>query len=106
MNIVVFVTASGKEEAQKIAQALVEKRLAACVNIISGVESVFWWESKVDRASEALLVIKSCQEKFAEIAETVKSLHSYAVPEIIALPISAGYQPYLKWINESIGKPC
>lgn len=65
------------------------------------MESVFWWENKVDRASEVLLVIKSSEEKFAKIAETVKFLHSYEVPEIIALPITEGYQPYLDWINES-----
>jgi len=105
MNIVIFVTASGKEEAEKIAKALVEEKLAACVNIINAVESLFWWENKVDRVSEALLIIKSSDEKFAEISQTVKSLHSYEVPEIIALPITNGYKPYLDWINESIRKP-
>lgn len=105
MNIVIFVTASNKIEADKIAEALVEKKLAACVNIINGVESVFWWENKVDRASEVLLIIKSSRDKFAQISETVKALHSYEVPEIIALPITDGYKPYLDWINESIRKP-
>lgn len=99
------MTASGKEEAVKIAKRLIEEKLAACVNIINGVESVFWWENKVERAGEALLVIKSSGEKFSKIAETVKALHSYEVPEIIALPITEGYKPYLDWINESIGKP-
>ena len=105
MNIVVFVTASGKIEADKIAEKLIEEKLAACVNIISGVDSVFWWENRIDRASEVLLVIKSSKDKFAKIAETVKALHSYEVPEIIALPITDGYKPYLDWINESIRKP-
>lgn len=105
MNIVIFVTASGKEEADKIADRLVKEKLAACVNIINGVESVFWWENKIDRASEVLLVIKSSKEKFAQISETVKALHSYEVPEIIALPITDGYKPYMDWINESIRKP-
>lgn len=105
MNVVIFVTASSKGEAEKIANKLVEEKLAACVNIVSNVESVFWWEGKVDRANEVLLMVKSREENVPEIITTVKSLHSYDVPEIIALPISAGFEPYLKWINESVRKP-
>lgn len=105
MNVVIFITVSGKEEADKIATKLVEEKLAACVNIIGNVESVFWWEGKIDRAKELLLVAKSTAEKVDEIIAAVKSLHSYEVPEIIALPISAGFKPYLNWINESVRKP-
>ena len=105
MHTVIFVTASGKEEADKIAENIIQNKLAACVNIISNIESVFWWEGKIDRAQEVLLVIKSVESKVGEIIAAVKSLHSYEVPEIIALPITAGFKPYLDWINESIRKP-
>ena len=102
MHIVVFVTASNKKEAVRIAEELVTKKLAACVNIIDKIESLFWWQGKVDRAKEALLIIKSKKEKLAKIIKTVKALHSYEVPEIIALPISGGYKPYLGWINDTV----
>ena len=102
MYIVIFVTCGNKEEAKKIAAALIDKRLAACVNIMDGVESFFWWQGKVDEAKEALLMIKTKKAKFAKIVKLVKSIHSYEVPEIIALPVVCGYAPYLGWINECI----
>jgi len=73
------------------------------VNILPQVESLFWWEGKVDSAQEFLLVIKSRAERFGKICALVKSLHSYEVPEIISLPVSEGHQPYLQWIDESLG---
>ena len=100
MYIVVFVTASGKKEAKKISQALLKSRLCACVNIIDGVESFFWWQGKIDQAKETLLVIKTKRELFNQLKKKVKSAHSYAVPEIIALPIIAGNKKYLEWISE------
>ena len=100
-HIVVLVTAGSKEEAQKIARGLLEEKLAACVNIIDGVESHFWWQGKIDIVKEALLVIKTKKELFNKLAKKVKSLHSYTVPEIIALPIIAGNKGYLNWINDS-----
>ncbi|MDO8747602.1 MAG: divalent-cation tolerance protein CutA [Candidatus Omnitrophota bacterium] len=99
--IVVFITASSKEEARKIARGLLEEKLAACVNILPGLESHFWWQGKIDSAKEALLVIKTKKELFNKLAKKVKSLHSYSVPEIIALPIVAGNTEYLNWINDS-----
>ena len=105
MNVVIFVTAPNKEEAGKIADKLIRDKLAACVNIIAGVESVFRWEGKIERANEALLIIKSTEENQHKIINTVKSLHSYEVPEIICMRISAGFKPYLDWINESVRKP-
>ena len=101
--IVVLVTAGSKEEAQKIARGLLEEKLAACVNIIDGVESHFWWQGKIDIVKEALLVIKTKKELFNKLAKKVKSLHSYSVPEIIALPIVTGNTEYLNWINDSTG---
>lgn len=102
MYIVIFVTASNKKEAKAIAKALLKKKLVACVNIVDQVESWFWWDKKIDRAQELLLIAKSNTAKLPQIIKCVKSLHSYTVPEIIALPIIAGNQDYLNWINASL----
>ena len=102
MHIVIFITASDKKEAKNIASQLVKNKLAACVNIVEKLESLFWWQGKVDQAKETLLIVKSKKEKLAKIIKVVKSLHSYEVPEIIALPIIGGYKPYLNWINDSL----
>ena len=104
MHIVIFITVPNKKEANKIAKHLIENRLAACVNIIDKVESVFRWEGKVQRAGELLLVIKSKKLKLTSIIKLVKSMHSYEVPEIIAIPLIAGYKPYLDWLDESVGE--
>jgi len=102
MYIVIFVTASSKKEAQKIGVSLIKQKLAACVNIIDKVDSVFFWENKVQKAKEYLLVIKSTRAKFTQIAKLIKSLHSYKVPEIIAFPIIVGDKPYLRWIDATL----
>jgi periplasmic divalent cation tolerance protein len=102
MYIVVFITAANKEEAAKIAEGLIAKKLAACVNIVEQVESVFWWEGKVDRGREVLLIAKTKRAKFPALVKLVKSLHSYEVPEIIALPIVCGEKTYLRWIDGAI----
>lgn len=101
MHIVVLVTARDTQEAERIARHVVEKKVAACVNIVPGVRSIFRWEGKVDDAQEVLLILKSRQELFDMLAREVKSVHSYDVPEIIALPIVGGYEPYLKWVSDS-----
>jgi periplasmic divalent cation tolerance protein len=101
MHIVVLVTASDKKEAGRIAQALVNERLAACVNVVGKIRSLFWWQGKVDKADEVLLVIKSKKSLLPQIIKTVKAAHSYEVPEIIALPIVAGEKKYLRWIDDS-----
>jgi len=101
MYAVIFITCTNKKEAGRIAKALVKNKLAACVNIVDKIESIFWWQGKVDLAGEALLIIKSKREKLTKIIKLVKSMHSYQVPEIIALPIIGGYRPYLEWIDES-----
>ena len=104
MYIVILITCSNRKEAQKIARALISEKLAACVNIIENIQSLFWWKAKVDLARESLLIVKSRKLKLAKIIRLVKSLHSYQVPEIIALPILAGNKDYLRWIDESIRK--
>ena len=102
MNIVILITTKDVSEAQKISNQLLEKKLVACANIIEGIQSLFWWQGKIDSAKEVLLILKSQQRLFKKIVKTVKANHSYVVPEIIALPILDGNPDYLKWINESL----
>lgn len=105
MYTVIFVTASNKKEARRIAQELLKNKLVACVNIIEKVESFFWWKGKIDQAKEVLLIAKSRKDKLEKIIKRVKAVHSYEVPEIIALPVAGGYKQYLKWIDESLRQP-
>jgi periplasmic divalent cation tolerance protein len=102
--VVILVTASSVDEARKIADALVTKGLAACCNIIPAVRSIYRWEGKLCDDAEVLMVIKSRRDRFPQLASAVKSLHSYQVPEIIALPLVEGWPPYLKWLDECVGK--
>jgi periplasmic divalent cation tolerance protein len=103
MFIVVFITVPKKAEAERIARGLIQHKLAACVNMVRGIDSLFRWEGKVDRAREILLIAKTGKSKFGKLAAFVKSAHSYTVPEIIALPVVAGNKEYLAWIDESVG---
>lgn len=101
--IVVLVTAGSHKEANGIADALVRKRLAACVTIVGErITSVYRWKGKVETGREVLMLIKTTRRKFDELAREVRRLHSYETPEIIAMPIIAGSKPYLRWIEESI----
>jgi periplasmic divalent cation tolerance protein len=102
-EVVVFITAPNGDDAAKIARALVESRLAACVNIVKNVRSIYAWQGKVEDDSEFLLLAKTRRELFNELADRVKELHSYDVPEIIALPITHGSEDYLKWLRNSTG---
>ncbi len=102
MYIIIFITASNIKEAEKISQGLLGKKLVACVNIIDNLKSLFWWQGKIDHAKEVLLVAKSKKTKFPSVIKLVKSLHSYEVPEIIAIPLAAGEKKYLRWIDESL----
>ena len=102
MYVLVLVTAKDKKEAQRISAGLIRAKLAACVNIVDKVDSIFFWAAKLDRVKESLLLIKSKQEKLPKIIKLVRSLHSYKVPEIIAIPIIAGDRPYLRWIDATL----
>jgi len=105
-KIVVLVTCGSAKEARKIVRAVVEKRLAACANILtSPVQSVYRWKGRVESAKEFLLIIKTTKARFPKLKAEVKRLHSYDVPEIIALPIAAGATDYLTWISESVNAP-
>lgn len=98
-EILVLVTAGSEGEATKISNVLVEKKLAACVNIIPGVRSIFEWEGKITEEQEFLLLAKTVKEAFDQLARAVKANHSYTVPEVIALPIQHGSEEYLSWIR-------
>lgn len=100
--VVVFVTANSQEEANKIAQLLLDNRKAACINIVPRVDSFFWWQGKLDSAQESLLVIKTRKSVLPEVINLVKGAHSYEVPEIIAMPIIGGNKDYLKWIDDEV----
>ncbi len=98
--IVALVTCGSEEEAVNIANALVEARLAACVNILSPIRSIYRWEGKIWDEKEWVLFIKTQKQNFDALEKKVKSLHSYSVPEIIALPITEGSSSYLEWLKE------
>lgn len=100
-SIVVLVTCSSKKEAVAIVNALLRKKLIACANLIAGVESKFRWKGKIDKAKEVLVILKTRREYFRRIEKEVKRIHSYEVPEIVALPVIEGSKIYLDWINES-----
>jgi len=99
--IVVLVTCPSPEVGEKIARAVIEDRLAACVNVVPGLASIYRWEGKVCRDAESLLVIKTRRTKFSALSRRVKALHPYLVPEVIALPVEVGSSPYLSWIRNS-----
>ena len=102
-KIVVLVTCGSVKEARRIARALVELRLAACVNVLQGpVESIYRWKGRVKSAKESLLVIKTSRRRYGALQAEVRRLHSYEVPEIVALPIEAGSREYLDWFSASL----
>jgi periplasmic divalent cation tolerance protein len=102
-KLVVMVTCANRREAGRIARALVEERLAACVNVHSGaLESVYRWEGKVERAREVLLTIKTTAAAFSRLERRVREMHSYDVPEIVGVAVGAGSWKYLDWIDESV----
>jgi periplasmic divalent cation tolerance protein len=100
--ILVISTASLKKESEKIAKALLDKKLAACINIISGVDSLYTWKGKLERASEYLLLIKTKASLFNKVEKVIKENHSYSVPEVISIEIKKGSKEYLKWLDSCL----
>lgn len=100
--LVVLMTAGSQEEAERIAEALVGERLAACVNVVPGVTSIYRWEGEVQHDREWLLVTKSRRDVLGRLVERVQALHSYEVPEIIAMPMAGGSEPYLRWLDSVV----
>jgi periplasmic divalent cation tolerance protein len=100
--VIVMVTTPSKQEAEKIAQHLLEERLIACANIIGPVSSLFHWSGKIEKAEEYLTLMKSRNDLFEKLSEAVKALHSYEVPEILAFPIVEGSKGYLDWVGSCL----
>jgi periplasmic divalent cation tolerance protein len=100
--VVVIITTPNKEDAVKIVRSLLKERLIACANIVGPVSSLFWWQGKIDEENEFLVFMKSHKNLFERLSERVKEIHSYDVPEIIALPIIDGSPPYLDWLKTSL----
>jgi periplasmic divalent cation tolerance protein len=98
----VYITTSGVEEAERIGSVLVEERLAACVNILPGMKSIYWWEGAMQTSQEAVLIAKTNDERLQALIDKASAIHSYDCPAIVALPIERGYDPYLVWIHNSV----
>ena len=101
-RVVALSTVGTAEDAERIARALVERRLAACVNVVPGVVSTYRWRGEVCRDEERLLVVKTRAERLEALREALVGLHPYEVPELVVLPVTAGHAPYLAWLDESV----
>jgi periplasmic divalent cation tolerance protein len=101
-NIVILSTCATGEEAERLARALVEQRLAACVNVVPGVRSYYRWNDAVESAAECLLVIKSSRELFEDLTGALEKAHSYEVPEVLALPVAGGAAKYMSWLDGNL----
>lgn len=101
-KVVIMVTASSRRECRRIARRLIEEKLAACVNITQPIQSVYWWEGKIDQGREFLMFIKTTRDLFQQIRSEIALIHSYHTPEIICLPIIDGSPNYLQWVADSV----
>ncbi len=101
-HVIVLITTPTDQEAQKISRLLLDKKKAACVNTVPSIVSGYWWQGKIESGQESLLIVKTKASLLPQIIELVKSVHSYEVPEIIALPVIGGNPDYLNWIDQSI----
>ncbi len=102
----VYATTSGRKEAERIGRAAVAARLAACANVIGGVTAFYWWEGRLQRGREAVLILKTTQDRLKRLIATVKKLHSYDCPCIEAVRVTAGFKPYLDWVaRETKARP-
>jgi periplasmic divalent cation tolerance protein len=104
-ELIVFVTVASRDDGERIADAVVGERLAACVNILGPIRSIYRWQGEIARDDEHLLLIKTTRARYAELEARVRALHTYEVPEVVALPIERGSTPYLEWIRAMTGEP-
>ena len=102
--IQIFTTIEKKEDAEKIAKSLIEKRLASCIQIVGPISSIYWWKNKIETSQEWLCIIKSKKNLYEEIEKSIKEVHPYEIPEIIAMPIISGSKDYLKWLDNELKK--
>jgi len=101
-HIIVLMTTANKKEAKRIVRLLLDKHLIACANILSNIESQFWWREKIEKANEFLVLMKSDEKLFKKLSQTIKEMHSYEAPEILALPIVKSWLPYLEWLDAAL----
>jgi periplasmic divalent cation tolerance protein len=101
-EVVVLVTIGSREDGERLAEALVGERLAACVNLVAPIRSIYRWQGEVCRDDEVLLLVKSTRERYPDLERRIRELHPYDVPEVIALPIAAGSDPYLSWLRAQV----
>ncbi|RJR17569.1 MAG: divalent-cation tolerance protein CutA [Desulfobacteraceae bacterium] len=97
--VMVYITTSSYSEAKSIGEAIVSERLAACVNILEGMHAIYWWEEKIQKEQEVIIIAKTRKELLSNLIEKVRSMHSYTCPCILSLPITGGYSPFLEWIS-------
>jgi periplasmic divalent cation tolerance protein len=103
---VVLMTAPDPETGERLGTALLEERLATCVNVVPGVTSIYWWEGKLERGTEVLLILKTVEGRVRALEQRAAELHPYAVPEVLVLEVGAGHEPYLEWVRrESRPRP-
>jgi periplasmic divalent cation tolerance protein len=102
--IQVSTTTEKREDANRVARTLVEKRLAACVQVIGPIKSTYWWEGKIEEADEWLCLMKTRRDLYRQVEKTLKAIHPYEVPEIIAVPLAEGIEAYLRWIEEETSR--
>jgi periplasmic divalent cation tolerance protein len=102
--IQVITTTETKSDAQAIARAVVQKRLAGCIQIIGSITSMYWWQGEIETAEEWLCVIKSRRDLYERLEEAIREVHPYDVPEILAVPVIAGSKGYLEWLNSELGR--
>ncbi len=100
--IQVFTTVEKREDGERIAKIVLEKRLAGCVQVLGPIKSTYWWKGKIETAEEYLCIMKSKKNLYAELEKAIREIHPYEIPEIIALPIIAGYEGYLKWLDGEV----
>lgn len=98
MYLAVFITVPDRETGKRVARHLLERRLAACVNMVP-IHSAYWWEGKIEEAEEHLLIVKTTSERLNDLVREVRSVHPYQVPEVVAVPVVGGYRDYLKWVE-------
>jgi periplasmic divalent cation tolerance protein len=101
--VVVYITAPNEDEAAKISKTLVEEKHAGCINIVKNMRSIYRWQGKIEDESEVLMIVKTQRHLFESLKNRVKELHSYTVPEIIAMPVIEGSEDYLRWLKEVTG---
>ncbi len=103
--VLIMVTTGGRNDAERLGEALVVERLAACCSVVPTVHSFYYWDDQLQREHEALLLVKTLESRAADVQEFVRSHHAYQLPEILQVPIEGGYSPYLDWLEKQVSKP-